>query len=357
VTTSLQTLAALALVSCTSSTPDPAGGSSTGGAPGTGGGGSDSGGSAGHGGAGIAGSSGGSPTGGASNGGAAGTAGVTTSGGSGGSNESGGSAGSSAGSGGTATAGAASAGTSGAGGAGSGGGGSGGGAGTLFGGAGGAGGAGAGGGGALGCDWTNTDGRIVLFDGTSLSTFRNATTKGVAHWRLVGDGTFEVVPMNPSTNLETSMGFEDLCLHLEYMTPMYAANVTGQQRGNSGVYFKGSYEMQVLDTYGQPPAIDGCGAIYGISEPLVVACNMQLVWNTYEIEFRGSRWNASGTKTDSAVFVKATLNGRVVQENVELDVSSTTAGLPDERGPRPLALQDHGNAVRYRNIWAKVPRY
>lgn len=163
--------------------------------------------------------------------------------------------------------------------------------------------------------------------------------------------------MNPSANLETVMPFEDLCLHLEYMTPMYAENVTGQQRGNSGVYFKRAYEMQVLDTYGHPPAIDGCGAVYSVSPPLVVACNAQLVWNTYEIEFKASVWSTSGTKLENAVFVSATLNGTVVQRDVELDVSATTAGDPDVRGPRSLMLQDHGNAVRFRNVWAKVPRY
>ncbi len=225
-----------------------------------------------------------------------------------------------------------------------------------------AGGAGSGGGGAggsppRGCDWENPDGRTVLFDGTTLTGFRNTTTGGAAEWRLVGDGSMEVVPMNPSTNIETTMKFEDLCLHLEYLTPMYASNVTGQQRGNSGIYFKRSYEMQVLDSYGQPPAIDGCGAVYGISPPLVVACNMQLVWNTYEIEFKASRWNESGAKIENAMFVSARLNGALVQRNVELDVSSTTAGQPDARGPQALMLQDHGNAVRFRNIWAKIPRY
>jgi hypothetical protein len=84
---------------------------------------------------------------------------------------------------------------------------------------------------------------------------------------------------------------------------------------------------------------------------------MQLVWNTYEIEFRASRWNASGTKVENATFVSATLNGTLVQRNVDLDVSSTTAGVPDASGARPLVLQDHGNAVRFRNIWATIPRY
>jgi hypothetical protein len=215
----------------------------------------------------------------------------------------------------------------------------------------------AGGGGSTGCDWTSEDGKVVLFDGTGLAGWQNATAGGTAQWRLVGDGSMEVVPMNPSTNIQTSMKFDDLCLHLEYMTPMYAASVTGQQRGNSGVYFRRAYEMQVLDSYGQPPQIDGCGAIYGISPPLVVACNMQLVWNTYEIEFKAARWDAAGNKTQIAIFVRATLNGKVVQRDVELELSMTTAGQPDASGPQPFMLQDHGNLVRYRNIWAKIPRY
>jgi hypothetical protein len=208
----------------------------------------------------------------------------------------------------------------------------------------------------LGCDWAASDGRLVLFDGSSLDGWRNSTTNGPAQW-LITDGVMEVVPSNPSANIETTMSFDDLCLHLEYLTPMYPANVTGQQRGNSGVYFEGAYEMQVLDTYGQPPAIDGCGAVYSVSPPLVVACNMQLVWNTYEIEFNAAHWSDSGDKLENAVFVSARLNGQLVQENVELDVSATTAGEPDAPGPRPLVLQDHGNPVRFRNIWAKIPRY
>jgi hypothetical protein len=216
---------------------------------------------------------------------------------------------------------------------------------------------GAGGGaGATGCDWTSPAGKIVLFDGTGLSGWQDTNTGAPAQWRLVGDGSMEVVAMNPSANIQTTMKFDDLCLHIEYMTPMYPASVTGQQRGNSGIYFRRAYELQVLDSYGRPPEIDGCGAVYNISPPLVVACNTQLVWNTYEIEFRASQWNASGKKTKNATFVLVSLNGQVVQRNVDLNVSMTTAGEPDMSGPQPLMLQDHGNTVRYRNIWVQIPK-
>lgn len=204
------------------------------------------------------------------------------------------------------------------------------------------------------CDWSNQVGRVALFDGSNLDNWQSTNSGGAAPWRLVGDGSMEVVP--GSGNIQTKMKFDNVCLHVEYMTPMYAASVTGQSRGNSGIYFRRAYEMQVLDSYGQPPEDDGCGAVYKISKPLVVACNMQLVWNTYEIEFQASQWDASGRKTKNAVFVLATLNGQVVQRNVDLNVSNTTSGQPDAAGPQPIMLQDHNNNVRYRNIWAKIPQ-
>jgi hypothetical protein len=343
---------ALLALACTSTNePGPGAGGNAGTPWNSGGNSSGSGG-------GTAAGSGGAPV-----GGAAGTdetggmAGIGRSGGSGdGGGRSGGSPSAGTANAGTANAGAANSGMGGDGGASIAGGGSGGRAGSAGNGAGTAGG-GTGGSAPAGCDWANPDGRITLFDGTTLTGWQNSTTGGAAEWRLVGDGSMEIVPMNPSANVETTMKFEDLCLHLEYLTPMYPANVTGQERGNSGIYVKRSYEMQVLDSFGQPPAIDGCGAVYSVSPPLVVACNMQLVWNTYEIEFKASRWSASGAKIENARFVSATLNGMVVQRDVELDVSSTTAGEPDAPGPQALMLQDHGNAVRFRNIWAKIPSY
>jgi hypothetical protein len=213
--------------------------------------------------------------------------------------------------------------------------------------------------GALGCDWTNPSGRVVLFDGTSLDQWKNLKTGGPAQWKLIGDGTMEVVPLEPPTDIQSKMKFEDLCVHVEYMTPTYPSNVTGQQRGNSGVFLKSAYEMQILDSIGKPPAIDSCGAVYSISAPLVVACNMELVWNTYEIEFKSSVWDAAGKKTKNAVFVSATLNGKLVQQNVDLNPAGgfTQAGQPDAPGPQPLMLQDHRNLVRFRNVWVKVPRY
>ena len=123
------------------------------------------------------------------------------------------------------------------------------------------------------------------------------------------------------------------------------------------MYLKSAYEMQILDSASSPADINTCGAVYGISRPLVVACNPELVWNTYEIEFRASVWNQGGQKLKNAVIVSATLNGKLVQKDVELTVPSTQSGQPDAPGPQPLMLQDHRNPDRFRNIWATLPTY
>jgi hypothetical protein len=213
----------------------------------------------------------------------------------------------------------------------------------------------AGGSAVKGCDWTGSEGKTILFDGTSLDDWEATSGGNAAPWRL--DATEKIVEVVPGQgNIQTKAEFENVCLHIEYLTPMYPASVTGQERGNSGIYLKRAYEMQVLDSAGQPAALNTCGAIYGVRAPLVVACNEQLVWNTYEIEFRASQWTGND-KTGNAAIVAATLNGKLVQQNVELDVNSTEAGEPDGSGPKPLMLQDHNNPVRYRNIWVKVPIY
>jgi hypothetical protein len=197
---------------------------------------------------------------------------------------------------------------------------------------------------------------VVLFDG-SAATFNSwASVRNGANnpWKNNGDGTMTV---NTGTgDIQSKQKFQDLFVHVEYKTPMLPASVTGQERGNSGIYLKGSYEMQVLDTYGQEPAIDGCGAVYSIQKPLVTACYEQEKWNTYEIEFKAQVCNAQGQKTANARMVKVTLNGVLVQQDVEVP-HTTTAGQPEDCMPKGLLLQDHSSVlpVSYRNIWV-IPR-
>jgi hypothetical protein len=149
------------------------------------------------------------------------------------------------------------------------------------------------------------------------------------------------------------------------MTPSFASGVSVQMQGNSGVYLKSAYEMQILDTHSSSPLIDGCGAVYKVSIPLVVACHQYLVWNTYEIEFKTSGWDTSTPpkRIKNATFVQVVLNGLVVQKDVNLAVGTspgmyfTEAGISDDAGPQPIALQDHRDLVSFRNIWVTIPRY
>jgi hypothetical protein len=194
-------------------------------------------------------------------------------------------------------------------------------------------------------------GTIVLLDGTNLDEWRSLAG-GDAGWELPGDGTLVIAP--GSGNIVTRRTFEDLFVHVEYQTPAFPPNVTGQDRGNSGVYLNSMYELQVLDSFGLPPAIDGCGAVYGVSAPSSTACFAQEVWNTYEIEFQAARWDAAGNKVAQARVLSAQLNGVLIQEGVDIP-DSTGSGEPEAPGPRPLMLQDHGNRVAFRNIWV-IPR-
>ncbi len=368
----LVTLFGLGVVTaaCTPASPDSTGtgtnvpGSSSGGegASSSSGGGGSNGGSGSSGGGTSNGAAGSTSSGGSSGSGATGSSGSSGSESSSGGNPSGSSGGSSGSSSGPATGGSSSSGASG---------------GSSSGGSGGkvdgsvapAGDGGAG----TGCGWiqnadgtTNFDpaapGKIVLFDGSTLTGW-HTEQGGPIKWTLNGDGTMTVVPSGTgqATEVLSDQKFENLCVHVEYMTPMYPSSVTGQQRGNSGVYLKGAYEMQILDSVGQPPDINTCGAVYSIMKPLVVACHMELVWNTYEIEFKSSVWNTAVTpavKTGNAEFIKCALNGQIVQLNVMLNPAAgyTQAGIPDAPGPQSLGLQDHLDLVSFRNVWVRVPQ-
>jgi hypothetical protein len=228
---------------------------------------------------------------------------------------------------------------------------------------------------ATGCNWIHnttsdtwtfgtpaTADKIVLFDGTTLAGWHKQNMPGVPiGWMLVNGGAMQVVPSGTgqAVEVQSDMKFDNLCVHVEYMTPTFASGVDVQRQGNSGVYLRSAYEMQILDTSKLPPLIDGCGAVYKVSPPLVVACNQYLIWNTYEIEFQSSVWDASGKKTKDAVYVRVALNGKLVQLNVDLNPAggTTQAGIPDAAGPQPLGLQDHLDLVQFRNIWATIPKY
>ena len=188
---------------------------------------------------------------------------------------------------------------------------------------------------------------VMLFDGTDLSGW--AAKDGEPGWK-VENGHMEVVPRSGS--IQTKHHFGDCQLHVEWATP---AEVKGesQGRGNSGVFLMGQYEIQVLDSYDNPTYADGAApAIYGQCPPLVNACRKPGEWQTYDIIWLGPRFD--GDKVVRRAAVTILHNGVLAHHDKEL-ISPTTHKRLAEYAPHPetgpLELQDHGDLVRYRNIW------
>jgi hypothetical protein len=192
---------------------------------------------------------------------------------------------------------------------------------------------------------------VVLFDGTDLSQWRSADG-GPAKW-VVKDGAIESVP--GSGYLYSARGFGDVQLHVEWATPV-PPHGRSQGRGNSGVFLMGLYEVQVLDSYQNDTYPDGqAAAIYGQYPPLVNACRPPGEWQTYDIAFRRPRFRPDGGLVSPAR-VTVIHNGVLVQDAVEpWGPTEWLQALPYTAHPDklPLALQDHGNPVRYRDIWLR----
>ncbi len=191
---------------------------------------------------------------------------------------------------------------------------------------------------------------VVLFDGKNLSGWASSRdTANPAQWK-VEDGFMEVVP--GTGNIQTKEAFGDCQLHVEFAAPA-AVKGDSQGRGNSGVFLMGRYEIQVLDCYDNPTYPDGTTAgIYGQYPPLVNACRKPGEWQTYDIIWEGPRFDGETLVRPARVTVIQ--NGVVVHHAQELQGPTEHRKLATyvphpEAGP--LMLQDHGDLVRFRNIW------
>lgn len=181
-------------------------------------------------------------------------------------------------------------------------------------------------------------GAVVLFDGSSADGFEKGQ---LIEGNLLG-----------ATNCVSKHTFGDHSLHVEFRTP-FMPKSRGQARGNSGVYVQGRYEVQVLDSFGLDGADNECGGIYKAAKPAVNMCLPPLAWQVYDIDFTAAKYDDASRKTANArITVKH--NGVTIHENLELP--GHTPGFRPE-GPEKLGLflQNHGNPVAFRNIWA-VPK-
>jgi hypothetical protein len=184
---------------------------------------------------------------------------------------------------------------------------------------------------------TPPPGATVLFDGTNVDAW---SVGKIVEDHLLG------VPA------KTKQKFENFLLHIEFRTPFMPFS-RGQGRGNSGVYLADQYEVQVLDSFGLEGLDNECGGIYQQAKPLVNMCLPPLSWQTYDIEFRAARFAPDEkTKRQNAV-VTIRHNGVPIQYELELKHATPGGGRSDEHAGSTF-LQNHGNPVRFRNIWIVV---
>lgn len=188
---------------------------------------------------------------------------------------------------------------------------------------------------------------LMLFDGTDLSQWEGE--QGAPQWTLHGD----YMEAKPHTgDIHTKEKFGDFQLHVEFAEPTEAGNP-----GNSGVFLQGIYEVQVYNSDDNRIYADGvCGALYGQSPPLANACKKPGQWQTFDIIFEAARWNASHELARPAI-VTVLQNGVLIHYKQPLlgptghrILATYSKELP---ATGPIALQEHGDPVRFRNIWIR----
>jgi len=189
---------------------------------------------------------------------------------------------------------------------------------------------------------------VVLFDGKDLSKWTGRG--GQAKWK-VENGYMEV---NGTGTISTRDSFGSCQLHVEFSTPE-KPSAKSQGRGNSGIMIMGAYEIQVLDSFRNRTYSDGqAGAIYGQYPPLVNASRGPGQWQTFDIIFEAPAWD--GDRLVRPAFVTVIHNGVLVHHRTQIlgHVAHKDPPVYRKHAPeQPLQLQDHGNPIRFRNVWIR----
>ncbi len=190
---------------------------------------------------------------------------------------------------------------------------------------------------------------IVLFDGSDLHNWQGRD--GEAPWKVERD----YMEVEPKTgDIWTKQRFGDVQLHIEFACPREVKG-DGQGRGNSGVFLMGKYEIQVLDNYQNPTYADGTvGAIYGQYPPLANAIRKPAEWNVYDIIWSAPAF--SGARLASPARATVLLNNVLLHHDTPLygQTGHKTSPVYEPHAARgPLLLQNHGDLVRFRNIWVR----
>jgi hypothetical protein len=177
------------------------------------------------------------------------------------------------------------------------------------------------------------EGAVILFDGNSADKFRGG--------RVTEDGLLMPGAISNQT-------FESFSMHLEFQTPFMPTS-QGQNRGNGGCHLQGRYEIQILDSFGLEGTNDECGGLYQLARPAVNMCLPPLAWQTFDVEYTAAAYEDRKKSANARVTVRH--NGVLIHQDVELPRVRWTAPVAEGPEPGPISLQDHGNPVRFRNIW------
>ncbi len=193
---------------------------------------------------------------------------------------------------------------------------------------------------------------VVLFNGKDFSKWQGEKG-GEVQWKIEND----YMETTKTGRIRTKDEFGDFQLHLEFATPEKVEG-NGQGRGNNGVNIYGKYEVQILDSYNNPTYPDGqAGGLYGQTPPLVNASRPPGEWQTYDILWEAPQWDAAGKLTKKA-YITVLHNGVVIHHRKDLTGNTphqkvgTYEGADKPTG-RYLELYEHGNPVRFRNIWIR----
>ncbi|MDN3686416.1 3-keto-disaccharide hydrolase [Cyclobacterium jeungdonense] len=193
---------------------------------------------------------------------------------------------------------------------------------------------------------------IVLFGGNDLNAWVSERDGSFPKWK-VEDGILTVAPR--TGGIKSKEAFGDVQVHIEWRAPSEVVG-NGQGRGNSGFFFMGKYELQILDSYNNETYSNGQAAsIYKQHPPLVNAMRAPGEWNTYDAVFTAPRFNENGMLISPAR-ITVFHNGILVQNNVELRGPTQYIGIPHyvaHEEKLPFHIQDHSNPVSFRNIWVR----
>ena len=173
----------------------------------------------------------------------------------------------------------------------------------------------------------------MLFDGKTADNFAG------------GQMTKRGLLLQGATSKQKFGSFE---CHLEFRLP-FMPKARGQGRGNSGCYCQGRYEIQMLDSFGLEGKDNECGGIYSVGQPDVNMCFPPLSWQTYDIDLTAAVFDGDKKVKNARITIRH--NGVVIHKDLELPGATPGNRIPESAAPGPIFLQEHGNPVRYRNIW------